>query len=132
MIINTSGGSVNTVKKTFTLSSAVVYPNPLTISGVDLPGGIVHGFSLFMVNNESLSKVLNDMEIMYAFADGPLAKIGQFSYALLSVDSDARFNTITTAGLFGFTYDYANKTFTLQQNHTDSKWGAGSYELIVW
>ena len=135
MIINTTGIASGSISKSFTLQSDVNYPSVLTITGVDLPGGVVHGFSLFLVNNESLSQVLQDEEIMYAFADKTLAENGQFSYAILTINSsDARFNTKTTPAQvpFGFTYDSTNHTFSLEQNHMNSKWCAGTYQLVIW
>lgn len=135
MIINTTGPASGSVSKSFTLQSDVIYPSVLTITDVDLPGGVVHGFSLFLVNNESLSQVLQDYEIMYAFADKTLAENGQFSYAMLSItESGTRFNNYTTPiqAPFGFRYDSTNYTFSLEQNYQGSKWCAGTYQLVVW
>lgn len=134
MIINSTGGSVNSVFKEFTLSSDLEYPNFLTITDVDLPGGVVHGFALFAVNNNTLSEVLQDQAIFYVFADKAQAESKQISFALLSVSGDARYNTqVTPTGWGdGFVYDYANKTLTIKQNHISSKFVSGSYELLIW
>lgn len=135
MIINTTGPASGSVSKYFTVQSDVIYPYVLTITDVDLPGGVVHGFSLFLVNNESLSQVLQDDEIMYAFADKTLAENGQFSFAMLSItESGARFNNYTTPiqAPFGFRYDSTNHTFSLEHNHMDGIWCAGTYHLVIW
>lgn len=135
MIINTTGPASGSVSKSFTLQSDVIYPAVLTITDVDLPGGVVHGFSLFLVNNESLSQVLHDYDIMYAFADKTLAKNGQFSFALLSINENGtRFNNYTTPNQapFGFRYDSTNHTFSLEQHHGSSQWCAGTYQLVIW
>lgn len=134
MIINSTGGSVNSVFKKFTLSSDLEYPNFLTITDVDLPGGIVHGLALFAVNTNTLSEVLKDEAIFYVFADKAQAETKQISFAMLSVNDDARYNTYVTPTAWGdgFVYDYANKTLMIKQNHSDSKFVSGSYELLIW
>lgn len=134
MIINSTGGSVNSVFRKFTLSSDVVYPNFLTITDVDLPGGIVHGLALFAVNTEALSVVLQNNQVFYVFADKAQAESKQISFAKLLVSDDARYNTQVTPAAWGdaFVYDYANHTLTIKQNAIDSKFVSGSYELLIW
>lgn len=134
MIINSTGGSVNSVFKKFTLSSDLEYPNFLTITDVDLPGGIVHGFALFAVNNNALAEVLQDEAIFYVFADKAQAESKQISFAKFLITDDARYNTQVTPVGWGdaFVYDYANHTLTIKQNATNSKFVSGSYELLIW
>lgn len=134
MIINSTGGSVNSVFKKFTLSSDLEYPNFLTITDVDLPGGIVHGFALFAVNNNALAEVLQDDAIFYVFADKAQAESKQISFAKFLITDDARYNTQVTPAAWGdaFVYDYANHTLTIQQNAVNSKFVSGSYELLIW
>lgn len=134
MIINSTGGSVNSVFKKFTLSSDVVYPNVLTITDVDLPGGIVHGLALFAINTNALSVVLQNNQVFYVFADKAQAESKQISFAKLLVSDDARYNTQVTPAAWGdaFVYDHANHTLTIQQNAVDSKFVSGSYELLIW
>ena len=134
MIINSTGGSVNSVFKKFTLSSDLEYPNFLTITDVDLPGGIVHGFALFAVNNNVLAEVLQDEAIFYVFADKAQAESKQISFAKFLITDDARYNTQVTPVGWGdaFVYDYANHTLTIKQNASNSKFVSGSYELLIW
>lgn len=134
MIINSTGGSVNSVFKKFTLSSDLEYPNFLTITDVDLPGGIVHGFALFAVNNNALAEVLQDEAIFYVFADKAQAESKQISFAKFLITDDARYNTQVTPVGWGdaFVYDYANHTLTIKQNAINSKFVSGSYELLIW
>lgn len=134
MIINSTGGSVNSVFKKFTLSSDLEYPNFLTITDVDLPGGIVHGFALFAVNNNSLAEVLQNDAIFYVFADKAQAESKQISFAKFLITDDARYNTQVTPVGWGdaFVYDYANHTLTIKQNASNSKFVSGSYELLIW
>ena len=134
MIINSTGGSVNSVFKKFTLSSDLEYPNFLTITDVDLPGGIVHGFALFAVNNNTLAEVLQDEAIFYVFADKAQAESKQISFAKFLITDDARYNTQVTPVGWGdaFVYDYANHTLTIKQNASNSKFVSGSYELLIW
>lgn len=134
MIINSTGGSVNSVFKKFTLSSDLEYPNFLTITDVDLPGGIVHGFALFAVNNNALAEVLQDEAIFYVFADKAQAESKQISFAKFLITDDARYNTQVTPVGWGdaFVYDYANHTLTIKQNASNSKFVSGSYELLIW
>lgn len=134
MIINSTGGSVNSVFKKFTLSSDLEYPNFLTITDVDLPGGVVHGFALFAVNNNALAEVLQDEAIFYVFADKAQAESKQISFAKFLITDDARYNTQVTPVGWGdaFVYDYANHTLTIKQNATNSKFVSGSYELLIW
>lgn len=134
MIINSTGGSVNSVFKKFTLSSDLEYPNFLTITDVDLPGGIVHGFALFAVNNNALAEVLQDDAIFYVFADKAQAESKQISFAKFLITDDARYNTQVTPVGWGdaFVYDYANHSLTIKQNASNSKFVSGSYELLIW
>lgn len=132
MILNMSNGGNAAQSIEFTLSSDVSYGSHLIINNVEVPGGIIRGFALFI----PYVSLTNDVQIVFAYADSEQAETNDFTViyysTLVSTPRLTNSRTNHSSTDFGFTYNANNKTLDLYANVYNGFYKAGTYTLLVW
>ena len=131
MILNTICGATRAQYKEFTVASDIVYPSHFTISDVQMPGGVVHGFALMKIGNYTFT----DKQIIYVYSSDDMRETNkQISYTCGDSGSLETRLTSTDPVWYtgGYIYDDSAHTLTIHQNLVGSLFGAGSYALLIW